>query len=350
MKPSTEHAFAALSDLIPVGVLVLDAAGDPVFASAPACDLLGCAGEDALKSRWTTIAALLCIAPEQLPRTLKPLRRALDIRVGETERYLRVEIGALDTADAGWLVLLKDRKIVHALDASLLQASRMHTRAYLHEALRHDLKTPLNSMQIALELLAGSVADDSGQPPGERLLAQQRYVNVLRDDVTRLNRNLRAAVDQPLVAAVQSFDLGHLLRETADRLESQARRQGIRVQAHLPAETITLHGAEDWLRQALLNIAVYQLETLPGDGRIDIECETHERTATVVLRIDGAGIPEATLDDVYRVAYTPDGNPGLTGLYLARIVVEALGGAFRVETGSGRGRCFRLLLPRTSST
>jgi C4-dicarboxylate-specific signal transduction histidine kinase len=136
------------------------------------------------------------------------------------------------------------------------------------------------------------------------------------------------------------------VRETAARLESQMRRQGVALQVRLPGSAVALSGAEDWLKQALLNIAVCRLEAMSGEGRLSIECGAQERTATVLMEDDGPGIPEQTLDALYRVSFMPEEGWAATSLHVARVVVESLGGEFRVEKEGARSTCFRLLLPR----
>jgi signal transduction histidine kinase len=347
-RDSSERSFAALSSLLNVGVLTLAADARPLFASQAACDLLGCPGEEALKERWASVEApLLQLTPERLPRTRQPLRYRLDLRVGAVDRLLRIEAGALDgSAEAGWLVLIKDRKSIDAVDAALLLASGRHTASYLDEALRHDLKTPLNSMQITLELLAESVADDPGLPADERGAAQQRYLKVLRDDVSRLNRQLQLAVLQPVSDAAAFFDLGTVVRDTAARLESQARRQRIRLHVQLADGAVTLQGAESRLRQALLNIAVALLETLPEGGRLSFDAAAEGPLARLIVGGDGAAIAESTLDEIERLAGAADAPSAAMGLRLARVVVESLGGDFRIEPAGERGCAFRLILPR----
>lgn len=337
-----DRAFAALSDILNVGVLVLDATGKLAVANPSACHLLGHVRPEDLRAHWPTVGPLLQLEP--LPQTATPLRRAVDFRGAAAARGLRMEIHALDAAaEAGWLVLLKDRQIVDARDASLLLASRMHTQVYLYGALSHDLKTPLNSMQITLELLAGTLADLGEAPPGESTAALQRYVKVLQDDVARLNRNLHTAVAQPLSAEVQTFDLGDIVRETSVRLESQMRRQGVALQLRLPDRAVTLRGAEDWFKQALLNIAVTLLEAMPGEGHLNFDCEAQAGLVSVVISNDGPRIAETTLDEIDRVTFTPGKSWAAMDLYLARVVVESLGGEFRVDTEGAQGTCFRLL-------
>ena len=63
-------------------------------------------------------------------------------------------------AAAGYLVLVKDRRTVDMLETDLVLASQMRSLAHVYRVLAHDLRAPLNSMQLAVDLL-----DDAGADP-----------------------------------------------------------------------------------------------------------------------------------------------------------------------------------------
>jgi signal transduction histidine kinase len=155
-----DHAIAqldALSRIMNVGALVLGPATAFEFASPLACELLGAASPAELRSRWNELKRPLLGDPGELPSSAVPLRRVVDLH--DRERSLRLEIYRLGEGATGYLVLVKDRRTVDMLETDLVLASQMRSLAHVYRVLAHDLRAPLNSMQLAVDLLDGPGAD-----------------------------------------------------------------------------------------------------------------------------------------------------------------------------------------------
>jgi signal transduction histidine kinase len=70
-----------------------------------------------------------------------------------------------------------------------MPASEMHPLVHVHRTLAHDLRGPLNSMRLALDLLADTIASPAAGDAGRR---PERYLAILQEEITRLDRILRA--------------------------------------------------------------------------------------------------------------------------------------------------------------
>ena len=264
----------ALSELMDVGLLELDQTGDMEFANPLACRLLGFTNETDLGKHWPQLKAMLHLGGDLLKTTRRSL--TANLLVGNSNRMLRLEIEAVDRElGSGYLVLLRDRRAVDNLEADLILASQMRAQIQLYGALAHDLRAPLNAMQIAMELLADTVGDGptAAANANNREARQSRYVEVLREEVTRLNRSVQAILDHraPLNSVAQPFDLADVITESADLLRPQASRQNVVLQIARPEATAMVFGYRDRLKQALLNVAISGLTSMQDGGRLTID-------------------------------------------------------------------------------
>jgi len=335
--------FGALSRIMNVGVLLLDSAGELEFANPLACELLGSPGEDDLKGAWGTMKPLLRLDTE-LPETTKPRPLKVNLPLKDGLRFLRLEVYALEEDSCtGYLVLLKDRRMVDVLETDLLLASQMRAQVHLYGALAHDLRAPLNAMHITLELLADTLSSESFSDESR----QRRYVAVLKEEVARLNRALRTVLDHgaPLSAASQEFDLRAVVEEIVALLGPQANRQRIDLQIRLADREAKVRGHRDRLKQALLNVAINGLEAMPNGGRLQIDVSVQDPTVNITMRDNGPGIPDELLDEIYHVYFTTKKVGSGIGLYVARLVMESHGGDIQVDSKPGAGACFTLTLP-----
>lgn len=341
--------FGALTRIMNVGLLVLDSSTALEFANPLACGLLGCANEADLKDRWETMKPLLGL-DKHLPQTSKPRSLKVNLSVPGKIRFLRLETYALEEESCtGYLVLIKDRQIVDVLETELLLASQMRAQMHFYGALVHDLRAPLNAMQITVELLADILADGRSADPS----SQQRYIRVLKEELARLNRTLGAMLDNrmpSLNAASEEFDLRTVVEEVTALLGTQAMRHRVDLQLRLPDREARVIGHRDRLKQALINVAINSLEAMPHGGRLQIDMAVQEMSVNITVRDDGSGIPAELLDEIYQIYFTTKKSGSGMGLYVARLVLESHGGDIQGVNTPGAGACFILTLPLATPT
>ncbi|HET7595932.1 MAG TPA: HAMP domain-containing sensor histidine kinase [Burkholderiales bacterium] len=336
--------LGVVSRLMNVGLLVIDASKGIAFASGLALTLLGCSNEAELQERWPRLRSALGLDVLSPGGQASPIRRAVDLPLcsGAT-RPLRLEVHE-SPGTAGALVLLRDRQASDLLESDLLLASRMRSLVHVHRVLAHDLKAPLNAMQLTLELL-GDPGSYAGMPDGES--RRRRHVEVLREELARLNRILQTMLDQnePLDATSQLFDVRELIREIVVLLAPQARAQRVELAIRLPDAALWMPGYRDRVKQALLNIAINRLESMPHGGRLQVALDARETSAVMTITDTGARIPDALLGEMSQICLTTQESACGTGLYVARLVIESHGGDIALESGPNQGTRFTVRLP-----
>jgi len=335
--PVTERRqeAASLAGLLRPGVLVLEdgRSGGIAFADPRALELLGCADEAALETRWRTLRGRLQGAGAE-----------------STESTLDVE-GRRLTFDwrqngAGGVLLVHDAAVGESLAADLCQASLLRSLAQITPAVAHDLRAPVNAMVFNIEVLKETIAAGKGAEPAGRD-KQLRYVGVLRDELHRLHQGMETYLAQisPRGDREETFDLRELLAELAALLVGPARKGQARVVSELPPDPVTVTGNRHRIRQALLPVAVAALAVVPRDGALEIRLERRRGRAVARLGAEGsghlvgaaAGTAAGTAEESgeFGVAASPDGTRAQ--LWSARALLVDLGGevrALKSETGA----------------
>jgi len=341
--------FRALSGALDVGVLLLKPNRDLDFASPLVCDLVGCTGSRELDARWKRLQPML---EEALDCSVQagPAGAQVDVDLpGDPRpRRLRLNLYRLDEDDCtGFLVLVKDRWVLEAVDTDIRLAAQLRSLARLYVTMAHDLKAPLNAMVINIELLQDTL--DGLNRRGVRA-RQQRYVNVLKEEVSRLNQSIHMLLIQAAQPneGPQRFDLRQLLLDLEALLTPQARFQNITFTVELPEHSVMLSGHRDRLKQAILNIAVNAFDAVPRAGEVFIQLQVQQLAARLVIRDSGPGIPAELLPKIGSMHFTTKDTGTGGGLYTARSVVEAYGGNIEVDTQVGRGTSFHINLPLPS--
>jgi signal transduction histidine kinase len=112
-----------------------------------------------------------------------------------------------------------------------------------------------------------------------------------------------------------------------------------------------LRGDEDKLRQVLVNLIENAVKYSPDGGTVTVGLSAENGRARIEVRDLGLGIPESDHERVFEKFTRLD--PGLSrgvggtglGLYIARELVERMGGAIAVASALGTGSTFAVELP-----
>lgn len=208
----------------------------------------------------------------------------------------------------------------------------------------HELKNPLASLRSAVETL----------PRVEEPELTQELLNVMADDVARMDRLLSAIADASRLDAEISrtrfvpVDISAIARSVA-----QHAARGTSVVIEGPEDGPPVLGDPERLGQVVRNLVENALSFSPPDGTIRIHCwsEGRERVQLVV-EDEGTGIAPEALETIFERFYSarPGGesfalHSGL-GLAIARTIVEAHGGVIRAENRPSGGARFIVRLPR----
>lgn len=335
--------LSALSLLVDVGVLLVSPERLLDHANPRACELLGCADLARLERRWPELLELL--EPALRLADSRPAQADVEVPASEGSRALRCLAYPLAQEEQRvFLVLLRDRVVLDALETDLLLASQLRSLSRVYRAVTHDLKAPLNAMALNLDRLRSALR--RGEGAGEAAKAE-RYLDVLREEIGRLDRSLEILLAEttPAGRGRQEFDARAMVREIERLVEPQARLQHVALESHMPGVAVRIAGQRDRLKQAILNVAINALEAMSEGGALEMRLEARPDEAEVLIADSGPGIPEEVRPRIFEAHFTTKTTGTGIGLYVARSIIEAHGGEITVDSAPGRGSAFRLRLP-----
>jgi len=108
----------------------------------------------------------------------------------------------------------------------------------------------------------------------------------------------------------------------------------------------------DHISQALINIMVNAIESMPNRGKLTIKtgaCKKHGECVTVCIVDTGCGIRAENIDKIFEPFFTTkskEGEKGLgMGLAISKRIIEDHHGEISVESKAGQGTTFSVCLP-----
>ena len=257
--------------------------------------------------------------------------------------------GAGAGAGAAAVVSFIDVTSMELAEAELRQG--LHARDEFVSVATHELKEPLSSILLSLQLLEMIAGRGDTVPSAEVLSA----VSVVRRQGDRLARLIENLLDvsrinnHRLQLDREAVDVCELVGECVEHARELARQAGSTITLDAACGTCIAYVDRVRLEQVVGNLLTNAVKY--GAGRpIDVRLDA--TAATVVLKVadQGIGIAPADQGRVFeRFERATDGHLrrslGL-GLFIVRSVVEAHGGTVRLHSEVGRGSTFTVELPR----
>jgi signal transduction histidine kinase len=148
-------------------------------------------------------------------------------------------------------------------------------------------------------------------------------------------------------------DLEKLVTSEVDRLNETAKNHGVKLACEVSDSFPSLSLDENKIRQVVMNFIDNAIYYTPSGGSIDVKLEASAHDITYTVTDTGLGVPAAVQHKLFSKFYRadnarkmrPDGT-GL-GLFMAKKVIVAQGGAIIFKSAEGKGSTFGFSFPRS---
>jgi signal transduction histidine kinase len=279
------------------------------------------------------------VSTEAIDRDIEALRRSLRLKVALVAA-LGVALLVVGLFYSLHLIR-KNRSLEHARQSS----ERMAYRVNLGSGLAHEIRNPLNSMNMNLQMLGEELQGVPELEGGEHVEMLRSMQGEIKRIANLIDVFLQYA--RPATPRFEVKDLNEVLNGTARFLQADFRQSGVELVLDLEPLLPSVELDEGQLRQALLNILGNARQVLQAGGRVRLSSRTGMGGEIVIEIADnGPGIPPDAIDKIFEPFFSKRaGGTGL-GLAIARQMVENHGGRIEVESQAGRGTTFRIRLPR----
>ncbi|TWU13507.1 Sporulation kinase E [Symmachiella macrocystis] len=215
--------------------------------------------------------------------------------------------------------------------------------AALAGGLAHEIKNPLSTILLSLELLQEDIVE-SEVANGHRML---RKVETVQRECQHLQSILEEFLNFARMGEIDlaPADLNEVISEFVEFYKAEAAEQNVEISPHFQSNIPHVRLDRALFRQVLMNFALNAQQAMPEGGLLELQ--TYARDGEVLLDLidNGVGMSPATVEKMFQVFYsTKSGGSGL-GLPTARKIVQAHRGRIAVDSEPGRGTRFTIALP-----
>jgi len=342
LRGSVEQLLERMEDVI----LLVDASGKVVLCGQPAERLLARSRNEILGHTLPELFPAGTAVGDTIQLALaerRPLDEALVTwRTTSDPAQLRVSLDFLP--DGGTLLRFRDVTGRQMLETQLSLSQRLTSINRLTGGVAHEIKNPLNSIAIRLELLRSKFVPDA---PGA-----EKELDVIAAEITRLDRVVRTFLDftRPVELKTGELDLVKLTETVLTLVRPEAERAGILIEFAPRIAPVRIRGDADLLKQAILNVVRNGIEAMPDGGKLTLGLTQSSGEAILTVADTGPGISAETRDKIFDLYYsTKKGGSGI-GLAMTYRALQLHGGSIEVDRNPEGGALLRLRWPSSRIT
>jgi signal transduction histidine kinase/HAMP domain-containing protein len=233
---------------------------------------------------------------------------------------------------AGLLIVLRDLAPVMELETALDSSNRLARLGTLISGLAHQLRSPLNGMNMRLELLRHEAGDKGA-----------KHIDKLRHEVTRLDEAIEALLRfmRPEQLKLSVFDMNELLKELGGRVNSDR----VKVEYQLDPALPSVQSDRGLISEALSNLITNAEQAMVDGGGLTLSSSLQGSSVEVTVADSGPGIAKEQLDRIFDLYYTTKAGGSGLGLPFAMRAIELNGGKIAIDSELGQGTVCKVTIP-----
>jgi len=275
----------------------------------------------------------------------KVIDSEIDIEHQGRKRLLSISVVPLvqEKKITGTLIYIEDITEKRQGEARLRRAENLASLTTLAAGVAHEIKNPLGSISIHLQLLQKLYI--TKQKASDKKV--HKYFNVLKEEVDRLNRivvDFLFAV-RPMNLELREGDINNLISQIMDFVRFEMERSKILCFLELDEKLPKIPMDERFMKQALLNLVKNAQAAMPKGGVFTIATNFTDNEIRISVCDTGIGISKENLVKIFEPYFTTTETG--TGLGLTQVykIIREHHGEITVDSTPGTGAEFKINLP-----
>jgi signal transduction histidine kinase len=223
-------------------------------------------------------------------------------------------------------------------------------REELVQMLVHDLRNPLSSLLMGLDLL--QIIEDPEEARQCLAGAQNGALALLHmvNDILDVSKSQAGR----LHLEISDVSAEKVVKAACSLIAQMGVREGLTIKTEVAADVPLFQGDEEKIRRILTNLISNAIQHTPRNGEVKVSVYRNSEAKLITFEVadTGMGIPKEACGQIFekfgqpRIRKEGKVSTGL-GLPFCKMAAEAHGGHISVESEMGRGTLFRLDIPET---
>lgn len=235
--------------------------------------------------------------------------------------------------------ILHDITNLKKAERATLYAEKLASAGRLVRTLAHEVRNPLNNVQMAVEQLNSShiVEED------------KIFIEIIQRNSKRIDNLIAELLDsyRPYEKSFKVTNLRTVLEDTIQMASDRIRLKAIEIKINYPPEQCLIQADTEKLKIAFLNIIVNAAEAINNvGGKVEISLTEKSDNYVVEITDNGCGIPSEILAKLFEPYFTSKRNGMGLGLASTLNIIQAHGGTIDVQSEVDVGSKFIISIPK----
>jgi len=220
----------------------------------------------------------------------------------------------------------------------LVRSEKLAFTGRMAAGIAHEIRNPLTNIVLSLRQLK---KNDTIKPRG------LHYAQIMERNSKRIEYLVTELLNcaRPIKLNLQPWNIHWIIEAVLRLLKVRLKTQRIKVIKNLAPHPLVLLADKEYLGRVFLNILGNAIEAMPHGGALSIDTKIEKGRLLIKIQDNGKGISEENLIRIFDPFFsTKKGGVGL-GLSTCQNIVTSHGGLIEVESAWRKGSAFVVSLP-----
>jgi signal transduction histidine kinase len=229
------------------------------------------------------------------------------------------------------------------LEEQLRQAEKSAVIGRLGSAIAHEIRNPLNYINLTLDHLRNKF-----QPADGKTVEYSKLIGQVKNEVARINQQISDFLNysRPAKANLQPMNARTIVEDSLRLVEAQAAENDIKIGVVERENVPNIMGDPEFLRSVFNNLFINAVQSMGSEGgNLNVKISPESGLVCFEISDTGTGIPEEDLTKIFDPYFsTKETGTGL-GLAIVQKILEIHHGTIEVESRVGEGTKFTVRIP-----
>jgi PAS domain S-box-containing protein len=249
-----------------------------------------------------------------------------------------------ETTFLGCLATFSDVTEKGLLSREISKSRDLSTIGVLARWMAHEIRNPLSSLNINIELLREELRDEAHLSQKEEI---HSLLNFISYETLRLENNLKDFLDFNRLPppTFEWVSLNEVLDSVVRLLRPDAQMKNARIDTHFQKNLPMLKIDVSQFNLAISNLLINSIQAVSEKGDIHLFTRGSKKNVFIVLQDNGTGISKEHLPKIFDFMFSTKPMGSGLGLSIAKKIISDHHGEITVKSEANRGSVFKIRIP-----